>query len=227
MYDYVLDFFSQGTSAYGGIVLILVLTGAGLPIPEEIPVLAAGVLSGHGTLHVGFAYAACLIGALLGDCVMYSIGRYFGRSLLRERHWFAPFLTPEREALVEENIKRHGLKVFFLARFLVGLRSPVFLAAGILRVPFRRFILIDLFCATVVISLFFSLGYIFANQIRAWLVAIRQAEFALTGSVLAVIAVVGLYFYMRRRKAREATMHQTSSDHELSAAGQEQTKSVA
>lgn len=227
MYDYVLQFFSHGTSAYGGIVLLLVLTGAGLPIPEEIPVLAAGVLSGNGTLQVGLAFVSCLIGALAGDCVMYSLGRYFGRSLLRERHWFAPYLTPEREALIEEHISRHGLKVFFLARFLVGLRSPVFLAAGILRVPFRRFIAIDLFCATVVISFFFSLGYIFANQIRAWLEAIRQAEYALTGSVLAVIAVAGLYCYLRRRRAREAATHQVSCEHELSSAPSDQTKSVA
>lgn len=203
MYDYLLQFFSQGASAYAGIVVLLVLTGAGVPIPEELPVFVAGVLSRHGTLNWGLAYAACLIGAILGDCVMYSIGRYFGRSVLRERHWFAPFLTPEREALIEENIKRHGLKVFFLARFLVGLRSPVFLAAGILRVPFRRFLLMDLLCATVVVSFFFSLGYIFAYHIRAWLESIRHAEYALTGTVLSTIAVVGLYYYwVRRRRAK-------------------------
>lgn len=227
MYDYLLEFFSQGTSAYGGIILLLVLTGAGLPIPEEIPVFAAGVLSRNGTLHVGLAFASCLIGALGGDCVMYALGRYFGRSLLRERHWFAPFLTPEREASIEENIKRHGLKVFFFARFLVGLRSPVFLAAGILRVPFRRFILTDLFCATVVISFFFSLGYIFANQIRAWLQAIRQAEYALSGSVIAVIAVVGLYFYIRRRRARLESSSTAEADALPGASAGEHTKSVA
>lgn len=202
MYDYLIQFFSQGASAYAGIVLLLVLTGAGLPIPEELPVFAAGVLSRNGTLYWGFAYASCLIGALLGDCVMYGIGRYFGRSVLRTRHWFAPFLTPEREAQIEDNIKRHGLKIFFLARFLVGLRSPVFLAAGILRVPFRRFLLTDLFCATVVVSFFFSLGFIFANSIHAWLESIRRAEFALTGTVLAGIAVVGIYYYYRRRRGR-------------------------
>lgn len=200
MYDYLLEFFSQGASAYGGIVLVLVLTGAGLPVPEELPVFAAGVLSRHGTLHWGLAYASCLIGALGGDCVMYCIGRYFGRALLREKHWFAPFMSPEREADIEEKIKRHGLKVFFLARFLVGIRSPVYLAAGILRVPFRRFILTDLFCATVVITLFFSLGYAFANHIRDWWQAIRHAEYTLT--VVAVIAIVGLYFFIRRRRAR-------------------------
>lgn len=204
MYDYLIQFLSQGASGYAAIILILVLTGAGLPVPEELPVFVAGVLSRHGTLEWGLAYASCLVGALCGDCVMYAIGRYFGRSLLRERHWFAPFLTPETEAKVEEKIKQHGLKVFFLARFLVGLRSPVFLAAGILRVPFRRFLLTDLFCATVVVTFFFSLGYAFANHIRSWWQTIRHAEYAVTGIVLLVIAGVGLYFYFRRRRAQAA-----------------------
>lgn len=226
MYDYLLDFLSHGASAYAGIVLLLVLTGAGLPIPEELPVLAAGVLSRLGTLHWGAAYLACLVGALAGDCVMYGIGRYFGRSLLRERHWFAPFLSPEREAQIEENIKRHGLKVFFIARFLVGLRSPVFLAAGILRVPFRRFILTDLFCATVVVSFFFSLGYLFAKHIRDWLDRIRHAEYTLTGTALAVIAVVGLYFYVRRRRSK-ALLESTTHSPLAPATPQDQSKSVA
>lgn len=226
MYDYLLEFLSQGASAYAGIVVLLVLTGAGLPIPEELPVLTAGVLSRLGTLQWGLAYAACLVGALGGDCVMYAIGRYFGRSVLRERHWFAPFLTPEREALIEENIKRHGLKVFFLARFLVGLRSPVFLAAGILRVPFRRFMLTDLFCASIVVTFFFSLGFLFANHIRDWLERIRHAEYALTGTALAVIAVVGLYFYARRRRSR--ALLDAASEPALSpSAAQDQSKSVA
>jgi membrane protein DedA with SNARE-associated domain len=226
MYDFLLEFFSQGATAYAGIVVLLVLTGAGLPIPEELPVFAAGVLSRHGTLHWGLAYAACLLGALGGDCVMYGIGRYFGRSYLRQRHWFAPFLTPEREAVIEDNIKRHGLKVCFVARFLVGLRSPVFLAAGILRVPFRRFILTDLFCATVVVTFFFSLGYIFANQIRDWLDRIRHAEYTITGAALAVIAVVGLYFYIRRRRSR-ALLEATTQAPISTPTPQDQTKIVA
>jgi len=94
-------------------------------------------------------------------------------------------------------------------------------------VPFRRFILIDLFCATVVISFFFSLGYIFAYKIREWLQAIRQAEYALSGSLLAVIAVVGLYFYVRRRRARADALRDGAAGGELPNAAKEQTKSVA
>ena len=46
-------------SHYLGIVLVLVLSGFGLPIPEEVPVVMAGILAAHGTLDPGLAFAAC------------------------------------------------------------------------------------------------------------------------------------------------------------------------
>ena len=183
--------------SYLAIIFVLILTGTGLPIPEEVPIVAAGILSAHGQLHPWLAFAACLFGALAGDCVMYWIGFHFGRSVVREHPRWAHFVKPEREAQIEQMLQQHGLKVFFLARFLVGLRSPVYLSAGILRVPFRRFLLIDLFCATTVIGTFFGLSYVYGPTIAKW---IRGAEITLTGVVLVAMAGVGIYFWRRHRR---------------------------
>jgi membrane protein DedA with SNARE-associated domain len=128
---------------------------------------------------------------------MYAIGYHWGHGLLKEHPRFAKFLHADREAKFEQMLNRHGLKVLFLARFMVGVRSPVYLSAGILRISFRRFLLLDLFAATVVVGVFFGLTYVFGEAIAAW---IRDAEWWLTGAVLAIVAVVGLLFYMRRRK---------------------------
>jgi membrane protein DedA with SNARE-associated domain len=186
--------------SYAGIVIALILTGAGLPIPEEVIVIFSGVASNEGILHPWLAFASCVVGALLGDLATYGIGHHFGHSVLREHPWFARFVTPEREKQTEEMIKRHGLKVFFLARFLVGLRSPMYLTAGILRVSFTRFILIDAFCATTVIGVFFSLSYVFADRIHGWWHWIRDAEVIITVSVVAAILGTVLFFYVRRRR---------------------------
>lgn len=187
--------------AYVGIAVFLMLTGAGLPVPEEVFIIAAGVASSHyQELNPWLALSACLFGALAGDCIMYWIGYHFGRSVVREHAWWARFVKPEREAQVERMINKHGLKVFFLARFLVGLRSPVYLSAGILRVPFRRFVMIDLFCATVVIGLFFSLSYRYGTAITGW---IRGAEVGLWVIVVLVLIGVGVYYYYWRRRGRK------------------------
>ena len=194
---------SYGTSlAYFVIIAILVLTGMGLPIPEEVPVITAGVLSSTGQLDPVLAFFACLIGALAGDCVMYWIGYHFGRSFLRERHWWARVVNPKREAMIERQIEAHGFKVFFLARFMVGLRSPVYFSAGILHMSFRRFLLIDLFAATAVIGTFFGLSYLFGEPITRW---VRGLEIGLTAVAVLVVGGLVLFFWIKhRRKVKKA-----------------------
>lgn len=188
-------------SSYLLIALVLVLTGAGLPVPEEVPVVTAGVMASLGQLNPGLAFLTCLVGALLGDCLMYAIGYYFGRPVLREHRYWARLVTPKREAQMEEMISRHGLKALFLARFLVGVRSPVYLAAGILKLPFRRFFLCDLFCATAVIGTCFLLSYHYGQAIAD---KIRRVEIIATVVVVLIVVAVGIYLWRlhRRRMAR-------------------------
>ena len=201
--------------SYLGIIAILILTGTGLPIPEEVPVIAAGILSSNGQLEPQLAFFACLIGAIVGDCVMYWIGRHFGRNIIREHPWWAHFVKPEREAQLERTLQEHDWKVFFFARFLVGVRSPVYLAAGVLQLPFRRFIMIDMVCATAVIGTFFGLSYYFGDTIVRW---IRGAELGLTGILIIVVAIIaGIYLYRRRKKKLESVVKEileTTDDEE-------------
>ena len=187
--------------SYLVITIVLILTGSGLPIPEEVPIIAAGVLSAppDGTLNPFAAVACCLFGALVGDCIMYWIGYHFGRGVLCEHRWWARCVTPERETRIEEMFSRHGLKVFFVARFLVGLRTPVYLTAGILRVSFKRFLLIDLICATAVVGSFFSLTYYFGPNIARW---IRRAEVGLTIGVVLAVACVAFLLWRRYRRRK-------------------------
>jgi len=195
-----------GHVTYLGIVLVLVLTGAGVPIPEEVPVIIAGVAAKTGTLFLWPAYAACLIGALLGDCLMFAIGYHFGRGVLLEHRILARHLTAERERQIEEMISSHGFKVLFVSRFLVGFRTPVFLTAGILRMPVRKFLLYDGLSATVVVSVFFALAYHYGERIQDLWKYVRGAEYALSGTVTLCIAGVVLWYIMRvrRRRARLA-----------------------
>jgi membrane protein DedA with SNARE-associated domain len=191
--------------AYLGFAVLVMLTGAGLPIPEEVFIIAAGVASVQGQLDPWLAMLALLVGALAGDSIMYYIGYHFGRSVVREHRWWAHFVSPEREARMEQSIRRHGLKVLFLARFMVGIRAPVYVTAGIVRVPFRRFLLIDLLCATVVVVTFFGLSYFlwdsYGDLLYTW---IHRAEIWLTVVVVFGVAVVSVYYWRRHRRAKTA-----------------------
>ena len=188
--------------AYSGIIIFLILTGGGLPIPEDVPIVAAGVLSSHAPdetpfLNVSLAYASCLIGALLGDLLVYSIGRYLGHNFLRRHPRFAHWLHEEREKQMEDLIQQHGLKVFFVARFMVGVRAPLYLAAGALRVPWRRFLLIDGICATIVVTVVFWLSHVYGRVISEYL---HGSQILLTVVIATAVICVLVYFWIRRRR---------------------------
>jgi membrane protein DedA with SNARE-associated domain len=192
------DWFERGS--YLGIVLFLTLTGIGLPVPEEVPIVAAGVASRLEQLKWYYALPACLVGALLGDSLMYAIGRFFGARILKEHPWWSGFLTPERELTIETLLKKHGIKAFFVARFLVGLRSPFYLTAGILKVKYRWFLLADFICASVVICGFFGLAYLFGERITGLIQTTERGFTAVTVTVvLAALAVVAFFSFRQRR----------------------------
>ena len=122
-----------------GFGLPIVLTGMGLPVPEEVFIIAAGLASHNGVLEPWAALLTCVVAAILGDCSMYAIGYHFGHGLLRDHRWFAWLLNPRAERRMEQQIRDHGLKALFITRFLVGVRSPVYVAAGGASHPFSLF----------------------------------------------------------------------------------------
>lgn len=191
-------------SSYLGIVVFLVLTGCGLPIPEEVAFVVAGVLSAEGHLYWPAALAACWIGSILGDSVMYWIGRRWGDTLLSAHPRLSWLLQAKREKQFEESVSHHAFKVMFLSRFLIGIRGPVYVAAGAVHVPYRRFLLIDVTCASIVVTLFFSLAYMFGDNVLG---LIRDAEITATIAVALIVVGIGIFLYVRsRRKVTEIVM---------------------
>jgi membrane protein DedA with SNARE-associated domain len=201
--------------AYLGIIVLVTLTGAGLPVPEEVFVIGAAIAAAAGTLDPWLALAACMFGVLLGDSLMYFLGAHFGRGLLNDQRWFARMLTPANEAHIEQLIQRHGMKMFLAARFLVGLRMPFYITSGILRIGYRRFLLLDFVCTCINIGAFFGLAYFLSEYcgeaIYQW---IRGAEWFITGLVVFAAVVIGVYYSMRRQR-RPALLNEPVAPDEM------------
>lgn len=73
------------TFTYLGVFVALLLGSLGVPIPEEMPIIAAAALSYEGVTRWWFALPICLIGVLSGDMVLYWAGRHWGEQLLNWR----------------------------------------------------------------------------------------------------------------------------------------------
>jgi membrane protein DedA with SNARE-associated domain len=197
MFDWLLQ-----SGSYLGIFVFMVLTGCGLPLPEEVAIVFAGVRSAHGELLLPAAFAATLLGALIGDAAMYGIGRRFGHSLVRLHPKLAKLLHADQEQYFEQAIRRHGFKVLLASRFMVGIRGPVYLAAGVVRMPFRRFLLWDLFCATLVVGVFFALSYYLGTFLDRDTIRrmVRDTEVMITAIVLVVAGIIAFFALRKHRR---------------------------
>lgn len=181
---------------YLGIVLLLVLGGLGLPVPEEGPIILAAILSKKGAMWPPMAFASCVFGVLLGDFVVYGLGYFYGERMLGFR-LTRKLLTRAREAQIKGYFRRHGLKILILGRFAVGFRTAAYLTAGILRHPPLRLLLTDLFAVMLSTPLMFGLGWAFAQQIEA---GIREVQQYLAVVLAAVLVVWLLHRYARARR---------------------------
>ena len=181
------------------IFLMLVAAGVGAPIPEELPVVWAGVWVGtRPTVLPGhfLILPLCIVGAVLCDAMLYGIGRWWGPRLL-DKPFMKRLMTPERRKEIEHNFHRHGIKVLLFTRMLPGIRSPVFIMAGVMRLPLPVFLLGDLIYAIPGISLLFFLAYWFGSSFQ---VLIERFEHDVVGKlkpilILALIAGVSIYFF--------------------------------
>ncbi len=184
---------------YLGFFLVLVLGGVGLPVPEEVPIILAAVLSRKGTMFWPIAFGSCLLGVIVGDFVVYFLGYFYGEKVL-SFPLTRKFLTKARETQIQGYFHRHGIKILILGRFAVGFRTAAYLTAGILKLPPLNLFLTDLCAATFSTSLMFGLGYIFARQIENATEEIHRWQYWITFGVALVGGVWLLLRYYRARR---------------------------
>ena len=207
-------------SKYAGVAVTLILAGFGAPIPEEIPIVTAGAMVGHdandvktdqahGALGGGPAFylappngpvtkwwvmlPICIAAVVVGDCVIFLAGRFGGDRLLKSSWVQRRMLPAESRTKIEANFHKYGILILLGARLTPGIRTPVFLMAGILRMPVRRFLLADMLYAIPGVNLLFWLSYWFTDQFVEAIHAVERHRPMIVVAVLS--AVIGLLVY--------------------------------
>lgn len=196
----VLDFLITFFTDYGYIAVfgILILCGFGLPIPEDITLVSGGVISG---LDLANPHTMCIVGlagVLIGDSTMFIAGRVFGYRIQKIKT-FRKILSPRRFSHIQRQFKKYGLSLLFVARFLPGLRSPIFLVAGMSRrIPYLTFILMDGFAALISVPVWVYLGYFFADNLDLLMEYVGDVQ-KMIYLALGVIVVIVLVIYLKKR----------------------------
>jgi membrane-associated protein len=131
-----------------GILLALILGGLGAPIPEDLPLLSAGILAASGQVSPWLLLLVSVLGIGISDGILYVLGRRFGPNLLKWR-WLRRHLPEKLIERLTALYAKHGVLLVLVARLAVGMRAAFFFAAGAAGMRARRFVLFDLAGATV------------------------------------------------------------------------------
>jgi len=185
---------------YWTVAVILLLENAGIPLPGETTLLFAAFLafSEHRLTLWGIIIVG-VIACTIGDNLGYWIGYRGGRPLLdRQRRIFR--ISEEHLRKGEQFFARYGSVTVLFARFVFGMRIIAGPLAGVLKMPWKKFVLFNFLGAVLWVSVVASLGYFFGSRWE-WLMT-ELEEFQI---VLAAIAVGALLFLWRRERRKRVT----------------------
>ena len=195
--DILIGFY--GPTPYFAIFGILLACGLGLPIPEDITLFAAGVLAYYGICDIGWIIAVGFFGVMCGDFIIFWLGHHFGRKLT-SHGLFKRLLPEDRLNMVQERFKQKGNKLVFAARFMPGLRAPIFFSAGTLHLPYRVFLFYDGMAALISVPLIIGAVYYFGDYMDKVVRIIQRLEHGIVLVIfLAVFAILGKWYVTHRK----------------------------
>jgi membrane protein DedA with SNARE-associated domain len=180
---------------YAAIFALLVAAGVGVPVPEEVTQVAAGVLAHQQVLVLWKAMLAAWAGVVVGDSLVYFIGSRHGARVL-STGLARRVLTPPRRDRLRSHFERHAFLTIVVARHLGGVRGAVFALAGVHGVPYRTVLLADALSGLVSVPVAVGLGFLFSRHVLQVEHDMRVVE----GAVLAVAAVAAVLAWLRGRR---------------------------
>ena len=123
---------------YGGILLLMAIESACIPLPSEVIMPFSGYLVHTGRFNLFWVATVGALGCNLGSLIAYYIGYYGGRPLV-ERYGFYIFLSHKELDWADHFFARYGNRAVFISRLLPVVRTFIALPAGIARMPQWRF----------------------------------------------------------------------------------------
>jgi membrane protein DedA with SNARE-associated domain len=202
-----LQIFTEWYSAYGYWVLFfgVMLENAGIPLPGETALLAAGYLcheDSGGTLVMWKVMTVAFVGAVIGDNIGYWLGREVARPRLTGGKRFL-FLTPERMAKAEYYFHKYGTFTVFIARFVAILRIVAGPAAGVSGMAWPRFFVANMAGAIVWSVVITLVGFFFGHAWTALHHWLGRGAWVVLGVIVLAVIATNVAAWMRRRSRPE------------------------
>jgi membrane protein DedA with SNARE-associated domain len=150
---------------------------------EDVAAVGAGLLLASGALAWPIAFSACFMGIWIGDAGLYGFARVVGRN------WFEKTSLRRFSPRVEESERwfaRRGNWILVFSRLLPGARLPTYLAAGFLRLPLNRFLIVTGTASLVWTLLVLLVVQVLGVKALFWLGPLRKTGWVLLPSLFIV-----------------------------------------
>ncbi|MGW6552951.1 DedA family protein [Streptomyces sp. NPDC055051] len=186
---------------YALVGVVIGLESLGIPLPGEIVLVSSALLaSQHGDINPYVLGGCATAGAIIGDSIGYAIGRRGGRQLLA---WlggrFPKHFSEANIALAERSFQKWGMWAVFFGRFIALLRIFAGPLAGVLQMPYWKFLVANVFGGILwaggTTAVIYSVGIV----AEAWL-----KRFSWLGLVLAVLIGVASMLIIKNRAKKAA-----------------------
>ncbi|OQX91134.1 MAG: alkaline phosphatase [Candidatus Coatesbacteria bacterium 4484_99] len=184
---------------YSGIVVLMTIESACIPLPSEIIMPFSGYLVHTGRFNLHLASISGAVGCAIGSVIAYVVGYFGGRPLI-ERYGRYILIRKHEMDRADRFFERFGSIAVFIARLLPIVRTFISLPAGISRMPFAKFLLYSF-----VGSIPWCYALVYAGRVLGenWL-SIREIlhDFDILIAILIVIGIVLFIIYRLRTRGR-------------------------
>ncbi len=169
-------------------------------IPSEIVLPMAGLAASQGTFSLAGALFATTAGSVIGACIMYWLGRIFGRERTAWLFIKTPLLKLSDLEAAEAWFAKHGRKAVFFGRMVPIFRSLISIPAGVEKMNFSLFVLLTTIGSLIWNSIFVGAGYTLGEN---WHVIEPYADWFQRLVILSVLVVCGWFVVTRVRELRD------------------------
>jgi len=181
-----------------GIVLLMGIESACIPLPSEVIMPFSGYLVHKGVHTLWGVSLAGALGCVVGSIPAYYLGMYGGRPLI-ERYGRYVLMSRQDLDMADRWFARHGEAIVFIARLLPVIRTFIAFPAGVARMDMRRFILY-----TFAGSLPWCLGLAYIGMVMGENWPTLREYFHRFDLVIGAAIVAGVVWYVRRHLRHRA-----------------------
>lgn len=204
IFQYLAQYAYQPEWVYAAVLGMMLASGFGLPLPEEVTLLSVGVLAFMGSrpdlfppptpdatpINMHTAAFVAFMAVIMSDSLIYGLGRMWGRKILYHEK-MRRLVSVEALQKVEERTKRYGMIAVFAFRFTPGVRFPGHLACGAMKFEYWKFLLVDCFAALISVPTQIYLVAIYGEPIINFLKEVKIVIFVLLG-------IAALFFLFKK-----------------------------